>query len=105
MPTLNVTDRTGERRAIVSERRVSVMQTIRDSGFGDLLAICGGCCSCGTCHVYVDPAFASLLPEMGSDEDDLLDSSDHRTGQSRLACQIPFVDSLDGLVVTVAPED
>jgi 2Fe-2S ferredoxin len=42
---------------------------------------------------------------MGEDENDLLDSSDHRNGQSRLSCQIPFTEALDGLRVTIAPED
>jgi 2Fe-2S ferredoxin len=39
------------------------------------------------------------------DEADLLDSSDHRKANSRLSCQIAFSPALDGLRVTVAPED
>jgi 2Fe-2S ferredoxin len=39
----------------------TVMEVIRDAGFDELLALCGGCCSCATCHVYVDPAFADKL--------------------------------------------
>ncbi len=105
MPILNVIDRTGEQRAIEAGDGLSVMQVVRNSGFGDILALCGGCCSCATCHVYVDPAFGPGLPAMSGDEDDLLDSSDHRTAQSRLSCQIPFSAALDGLTVTVAPED
>jgi len=42
---------------------------------------------------------------MSEDEDDLLDSSDHRTAGSRLSCQIDVPDALDGLKVTIAPED
>ena len=78
---------------------------IRDSGFDELLALCGGCCSCATCHVYVDPAFADSLPAMSEDENDLLDSSDHRNDTSRLSCQVVLTDALDGLRVTIAPED
>ena len=70
-----------------------------------LLALCGGCCSCATCHVHIDPAFADRLPKMGEDENDLLDSTDHRNETSRLSCQIPVSDALDGLIVTIAPED
>jgi 2Fe-2S ferredoxin len=81
------------------------MEIIRDSGFDELLALCGGCCSCATCHVYADPSFAGALPAMSEDENDLLDSSDHRTGESRLSCQIAFSEALDGLRVTIAPED
>ena len=42
---------------------------------------------------------------MGNDEDDLLDSSDHRQPNSRLSCQIRFAEALDGLKVTIAAED
>ena len=84
---------------------LSLMEVIRDNGFDELLALCGGCCSCATCHVHVDPAFVDRLPAMSADESDLLDSSDHRTAHSRLSCQIPFSDQLDGLHVRIAPED
>ena len=83
----------------------SVMEAIRDNGFDELLALCGGCCSCATCHVHVDPAFAQLLPAMSEDENDLLDSSDHRNETSRLSCQIKMSDALDGLKVTIAEAD
>jgi 2Fe-2S ferredoxin len=55
--------------------------------------------------VVVDPAFADKLPTMSEDEDDLLESSDHRVATSRLSCQIPLTADLDGLHVTIAPED
>ena len=42
---------------------------------------------------------------MSADEDDLLESSDHRATNSRLSCQLPFTGDLDGLRVTIAPED
>ena len=66
-------------------------------------ALCGGCCSCATCHVYVADGFDA--GKAGADEDDLLDSSDHKTPASRLSCQIAFTSALDGLKVTIAPED
>ena len=48
---------------------LTVMEAIRDNGFDELLALCGGCCSCATCHVHVDESFAGKLPEMSEDED------------------------------------
>ena len=62
-----------------------------------LLALCGGCCSCATCHVHVDPAFKDKLPPMSEDENDLLDSSEHRIASSRLSCQVPLTPELDGI--------
>ena len=81
------------------------METIRASGVDELLALCGGCCSCATCHVYVDPDFATRLSPTSDDETDLLDSSEHRAAASRLSCQIPMSAALDGLTVRIAPED
>ena len=105
MPKLIVTTRSGETREIEAAAGLTVMEAIRDNGFDELLALCGGCCSCATCHVHVDPEFAALLPAMTGDEDDLLESSDDRDAASRLSCQIPFTDALDGLRVRIAEED
>ncbi|MXO96258.1 2Fe-2S iron-sulfur cluster binding domain-containing protein [Erythrobacter aquimaris] len=105
MPKLIVTTREGETSEIEVEDGLTVMEAIRDNGFDELLALCGGCCSCATCHVHVDPAFQDKLPEMSEDEDDLLESTEHRAETSRLSCQIPFTGELDGLKVTIAPED
>jgi 2Fe-2S ferredoxin len=105
MPKLIVVTREGEEREIEGESGLSVMEVIRDAGIDELLALCGGCCSCATCHVHVDPAFIGMLPPLGEDENDLLDSSDDRNEYSRLSCQLPFDDSLDGLKVKIAAED
>jgi 2Fe-2S ferredoxin len=105
MPEIFVADRSGVESRVEAQTGLSLMENIRSAGFDELLAICGGCCSCATCHVYVDEAFATSLPTIGSDEDDLLDSSDHRRATSRLSCQIPVADELAGLKVQIAPED
>ena len=105
MPKLIVVTREGEERELDGEVGLSVMEIARDGGVDEILALCGGCCSCATCHVHVDSAWADRLPPMSADEDDLLDSSDHRTATSRLSCQIQFTPALDGLRVTVAAED
>jgi 2Fe-2S ferredoxin len=105
MPKLIVVTREGAESSIEAAGGLSVMEAIRDAGFDELLALCGGCCSCATCHVQVDEAFLDQLPPMSEDENDLLDSSDFRQANSRLSCQIPLTDALDGLKVTIAPED
>ena len=105
MPKLIVVTREGEERELDGEAGLSVMEVIRDGGIDELLALCGGCCSCATCHVHVDAAFADMLPAIGVDEDDLLESTSDRDATSRLSCQIPFTSALDGLRVTIAKED
>ena len=105
MPKLLVVTRSGEEHEVEGEAGLSVMEVIRDNGFDELLALCGGCCSCATCHVHVDPEFASKLPPVSEDEDDLLESTSDRDEYSRLSCQIPFEDALDGMKVRIAEED
>ena len=105
MPNITVVNQSGEETIVEAATGRMLMEVIRDNGFDELLALCGGCCSCATCHVIIDPAFADKLPKLSEDENDLLDSSDHRTEFSRLSCQVPITDALEGLRVTIAPED
>jgi len=105
MPIINVTTRDGHTRAIEGRNGRSLMENLRAGGIEDILALCGGCCSCATCHVHVDEDWLAALPPMSDDEDDLLSTSGVREANSRLSCQIPFGPALDGIAVTVAPED
>lgn len=105
MPILKVSDQAGRETAIHAATGRSVMEIIRDAGITETFALCGGCCACATCHVYLDPTFADRLPPMSPDEDALLDGSIHRRETSRLSCQITFNETLDGLSAQIAPED
>lgn len=105
MPKLIVVTREGEERELNGEAGLSVMEVIRDGGIDEILALCGGNCSCATCHVHVDPTFVGLLKPMSEDENDLLDSTGGRDATSRLSCQILFAPALDGMKVRIAEED
>lgn len=105
MVQIIITDRDGGERSIEAEAGLSLMEAIRDHGIDELLALCGGCCSCATCHVYINAGDADALTPLSDDENDLLDSSEHRTERSRLSCQIPLTAALNGLRVSIAPED
>lgn len=103
--TIAVTLRSGAIQDVSAEPGHSLMESLRAAGIDELKALCGGCCSCATCHVFVDPAFASLFPPVSEDEDDLLDTSDARQPNSRLSCQLTVEPELDGLAIEIAPED
>lgn len=105
MPSLTIVNREGTAHALEADGGLNLMEIIREHGFDELLALCGGCCSCATCHVHVAPEFVGKVPTMCEDENELLDSSSNRNETSRLSCQIPFGDDLDGIRVTIAPED
>jgi 2Fe-2S ferredoxin len=105
MAIINVTTRDGRSRAIEGSGGQSLMENLRAGGIEEILALCGGCCSCATCHVLVGEEWMSALPPISEDEDDLLSTSGVREANSRLSCQIPFGPALDGIEVTVAAED
>jgi 2Fe-2S ferredoxin len=104
MAKLIVTTRAGETRELPAATGFTVMEIIRDGRVDELRALCGGCLSCATCHVIVDPADADRLSPMSSEEHDLLDDSPYRTATSRLSCQIAFDETLNGMHVTIADE-
>ena len=105
VPSLTVITRDATRHEIEAQLGLSVMEIIRRAGFDELVALCGGCCSCATCHVYVKADDLARLAPLAGDENDLLDSSEHRTDRSRLSCQLTFEAGMDGLEVEIAPED
>ncbi|TCG07906.1 ferredoxin [Paraburkholderia steynii] len=105
MVKLTIKDRAGRALSIESETSVTLMEAIRNAGIDELLALCGGSCSCATCHVYISPAFSDSLSSPSADEIALLECSDHRTPQSRLACQIVLEEENDGIEVVIAPEN
>ena len=105
MAQITVVNRDGEVAKVDAEIGLSVMEIIRDAGYDELLALCGGSCSCATCHVYVDDAWLDKVGEANEDENELLDTSEARESNSRLSCQIEMTDALDGLKVKIAPED
>lgn len=105
MPKLIIVKRDGSEHEVEASTGQNVMEAIRDAGFDELMAICGGGMSCATCHVYVDPAFAEKFAPAGEFEQELLESSDHMTAQSRLSCQLPFTEDVENLRVVIAPED
>lgn len=104
MPKVTYVAESGDQRVIDVTVGESVMATAVMNGVPGIIGECGGNASCATCHVWVRVEFLPLLGEIGETEEDLLDLgvTDRRTG-SRLSCQVPVTDELDGLVVDVPP--
>jgi len=105
MPKIVVTDRDGNQHEVEGRAGLKVMETLRELDYG-VLAICGGLCSCATCHVLVSPDWIEKLPEQQGDEKELLVELSHYDAErSRLSCQLEFTEQLDGLEVTIAPDE
>jgi 2Fe-2S ferredoxin len=104
MARMIVVDRDGKEHEIEAKPGLKIMEILRELDYG-VAAICGGLCSCATCHVYVDQAWVTRLPKPQSDELDLLkELPDYNTATSRLSCQVDFTESLSGIKVAIAPD-
>ncbi|MDE2305992.1 MAG: 2Fe-2S iron-sulfur cluster binding domain-containing protein [Gammaproteobacteria bacterium] len=104
MARITVVDRDGKEHSVDAKPGLKLMEILRELDYG-VAAICGGLCSCATCHVYIDEAWAGRLPKKQSDEQDLLtELSDYQPATSRLSCQVDFTPELDGLKLTIAPD-
>src|SRR5690606_17977827 len=102
---LVVTNRQGRELTVDARVGFSVMENIRDLP-ASVEAVCGGLCACATCHVLVDPEWASVLPPRSYEERLMLeDLPSFDPARSRLSCQIVVTDALDGLKLAVGPED
>jgi 2Fe-2S ferredoxin len=89
----------GSERVVEVEPGTSVMQAAVSNSVRGIIGDCGGACSCATCHVYVDPAWADKVGEKSAGEKALLEEVCDPQPTSRLSCQIKVTDELDGLVV------
>lgn len=98
----NVVDHSGCRHTVAARAGDTVMEAIRDAGL-PIAAQCGGCCSCATCHVYVDPSYLDRLPPITEEEEALLELGIDVRSSSRLSCQLRAAQDLDGMTVELAP--
>ena len=80
------------------------MEVLREYEWG-VAALCGGMCSCATCHVYLDEQWLDAFPDQDGDEQDLLEMLDHHEPNSRLSCQLVLEPRHDGLAIALAPEE
>jgi len=77
----------------------SLMRASVDNRLAGIRGACGGAAACGTCHVYVQEPWLSMLPPIGHSEDSMLDGVWDVRANSRLACQIKLSAALDGITV------
>jgi 2Fe-2S ferredoxin len=82
----------------------TLMQTLVNAGMSDVLALCGGVCSCATCHVYLDEDIVSMISPADQEEGDLLEMLETRLSNSRLSCQIRLTEDFRGKKVTIAEQ-
>jgi 2Fe-2S ferredoxin len=106
MAILKVVDRIGAVHTIDAPDDMPLMFVLRDHAGLPVEGMCGGCASCGTCHVFIDEEWIERLPPPQPDEQGMAEQLyhyDERT--SRLSCQIQSGPAIDGLELRLAPEE
>lgn len=104
--TLKITDRNGDTHEVIAptDMSMNLMEVIRSYELADdgTIGVCGGMAMCASCQVYVVEG-ADKLAEMGAEEDAMLAEAFHVQENSRLGCQIPITEDINGLEVEIAP--
>lgn len=101
MPRIKYIEPDGREIEVTVTAGTSVMEGAVDNDVPGIVAECGGACSCATCHVYVEPAWLELLQPADAQEDGMLDCVLDRRPNSRLSCQVPVEEELDGITVRI----
>jgi 2Fe-2S ferredoxin len=101
---ISVKDLDGQVHEIQGREGDSLMEVLRGFEWGTP-ALCGGLCSCGTCHVYLDNDWLDKFQQVDPDEEDLLGDFDSTRDNSRLSCQLQLQAAHDGLKLAIAPPE
>ena len=101
MPQITYIAFNGKAHTVEVKTGQSVMEGAVRHNISGIVAECGGACSCGTCHVYIDPDWFAKTGPRTPAEVDMLDYVNEVAENSRLSCQIKVSDALDGLVLTM----
>lgn len=99
MPSIRFIAANGSEEVIEASPGISLMENAVANGIEAIRAICGGNAYCGTCRVYVDPAWRAVTGEASELELPMIEASGDTDPSVRLACQIIVTAQLDGLIV------
>ena len=99
MPKITYIEHDGTVHDVDAAVGTTVMNAALDNLVPGIDADCGGECSCATCHVMVAEDWMPKVGQPSEAEESMLDLNPERQSNSRLSCQIPVTDELDGLVV------
>jgi 2Fe-2S ferredoxin len=108
MNEVNITiiDRQGQSHGIVAptDMNMNLMEVVRSYEIEPegTVGICGGMAMCASCQCYIESDHT--LPNMSDEEEAMLSEAFHVKDTSRLGCQVPITESLEGLKVRMAPE-
>ena len=104
---LKITDRDGKTHNVIApvDMAMNLMEVIRSYELAPegTIGVCGGMAMCASCQCYINSNHG--LPEMEDEEEAMLSEAFNVTENSRLGCQIQVTNEIDGLEITIAPEE
>ena len=104
---LKITDRDGKTHNVIApvDMAMNLMEVIRSYELAPegTIGVCGGMAMCASCQCYINSNHS--LPEMEDEEEAMLSEAFNVTENSRLGCQIQVTNEIDGLEITIAPEE
>lgn len=101
MPKITFIEHDGTEHVVEAALGKSVMEAATANMVPGVVAECGGCCACATCHVYIDEPWFSRLVPPDPMESGMLEGAMHPGPHSRLSCQITVTEDLEGLVARI----
>lgn len=104
MPNITFVESTGEEHTVDVDESMSLMEGSTINLLPGIEGMCGGMCSCCTCHVYIDENWASKCNPISEGEKNLLEGSKHRNDSSRLGCQVIVTYEMEGMRVHLPPD-
>lgn len=99
MPNITFIQDNGSEQTVSAENDLSLMVAATDNQIAGIPAICNGCCSCGTCLVFIDDDYLIKTSTKYFGEQQVLSKLKKANANSRLACQVIVTDELDGMKV------
>ncbi|MBX8685913.1 2Fe-2S ferredoxin [Mycobacterium vulneris] len=100
MPIITYVSHDGTERRVTVDSGVTLMDAAVDNNVPGIDGDCGGECACATCHIHVASDWVDRLPTASEQERSMLEFCEGLDSCSRLGCQIPVDDDLDGITVT-----
>ena len=102
MPTITFVTVDDKKITVEAKSGLTIMEAAKEQGLA-MTAACQGSLACATCHIVVDETWYDKLYPPSEEEEDLLDTASDLTNTSRLSCQIPLTEDLEGIVVHLTP--
>lgn len=100
MTRIRFIEHDGTEHPVEAENGAILMRVGQQNEIPTIRGECGGTCSCGSCHVYVDEAWSTKLKPPHELEQMMIDSlALTKRDNSRLTCMILVTPELDGLVL------